>query len=76
MQCNQILTAADAYIQQQQIEIDALTQINTYNEDIIARKTRLIEQMKVEEKRWYKNPVYVSILGVLAGGLAVTLIER
>lgn len=74
--CYMVLQQAEAYMQQQQIQIDSLTQINTYNEDIIAQKTMLLENMRAEQDKWYNKPIYVGILSFLAGGLTLAIIER
>lgn len=76
IECQNVMQAADNYIGKQNSEIVTLQELITQQDILLSSQQRKLSSFETEVGKWYRNPLYVGLLGILAGGLTVKMLER
>lgn len=76
LQCQQVLEAADAYIKKQQEEVGALQELVSQQDALLSTQQRRLTDFESRQEKWYNNPIYIGVLGLMAGGLTVMMLEN
>lgn len=74
--CNGVLFQADLYIKSMDETIQKLTDITKNQESMLDSANSRIADLEDRSAKWHKNPFIVGGLSFLAGGLAISILDK
>lgn len=76
LQCQEVLDAAENYIKKQQEEVGSLQELVSQQDALLSTQQRRLTDFEARQEKWYNNPIYIGVLGLMAGGLTVMMLEN